>query len=402
MIFVILTLWVVLTLTLAPGSAFSLFGTPEDDTFFDSTRVNDMYKTGLARVHAHAKSAECKAKIEKEYMRTLEVTAGEKPMLFEDVHFQSQCTSPLFNKVQPMMPIYMKNPPPKVEKPVPSIPRKPIPASKLRICYLMLVHDNVPQAVRLIRALDESSPSHTFVIMVDSKAQGVFEELKTFAASYNAQAQTQAQKGSDYAVGKEGKENDNSDADASDGGGGAAVKVHVVAEGRQSINWGGYTMVNATMAGMAYAVDEDNGLQFDYLSLISGTTYPIQTNARIRWVLSGSDTGKTNTIFMDISDEPSRPAAELWHMFVECDDRLHRLGRLATPRGMNMYTGGQWFALPRHAAQWLVTDSLPREYAEYAQYVYVILFFLPSFLPSFFLVCDISISVYLLLPACIL
>jgi hypothetical protein len=364
--FAILSLWVVLTLTLSSGSAFSLFGTPEDDTFYDSTRVNDMYKTGLARVHAHAKSAECKAKIEKEYMRTLEVTAGEKPMLFEDVHFQSQCTSPLFNKVQPMMPIYMKSPPPKVEKPVPSIPRKPIPASKLRICYLMLVHDNVPQAVRLIRALDESSPSHTFVIMVDSKAQEVFEELKKFAASYNAQA---AHTGHDV-VGKEGKENDNSGAGARDEGGGAA-KVHVVAEGRQSINWGGYTMVNATLAGISYAINEDNGIQFDYLSLISGTTYPIQTNARIRWVLSGSDTGKTNTIFMDISEEPSRPASEMWHQFVECDDRLHRLGRLATARGMNMYTGGQWFALPRHAARWLVTDSLPREYAEYAQYVYI-------------------------------
>jgi hypothetical protein len=74
---------------------------------------------------------------------------------------------------------------------------------------------------------------------------------------------------------------------------------------------------------------------------------------------------------MDIIPEPVRPPSELWHHFVECDDALHRIGRMAVLRGMNMFLGSQWFAIPKHLVQWYLEDPLPYDYTFYAQHIIV-------------------------------
>jgi hypothetical protein len=59
-----------------------------------------------------------------------------------------------------------------------------------------------------------------------------------------------------------------------------------------------------------------------------------------------------NAVYMDIIPDPVRPPSELWHHYVECDDALHRIGRMTVLRGMNMFLGSQWFAIPKHVVQW--------------------------------------------------
>ena len=42
---------------------------------------------------------------------------------------------------------------------------------------------------------------------------------------------------------------------------------------------------------------------------------------------------------MDVNEEVFRPHPEMWNHLVECDEWLHRVGRLAPARGLNMYQG---------------------------------------------------------------
>ena len=97
--------------------------------------------------------------------------------------------------------------------------------------------------------------------------------------------------------------------------------------------------------------------------LISGTSYPIKSNLAIRTELSQHP----GAIYMDVSPGTNQPDPVTWFHYVECDDALHRIARLSVPRGMHMYLGSQWFAIPYHVVQWLVDDVLPFQYSLYAQ-----------------------------------
>ena len=74
---------------------------------------------------------------------------------------------------------------------------------------------------------------------------------------------------------------------------------------------------------------------------------------------------------MDVSPGINHPDPVTWFHYVECDDALHRIARLSVPRGMHMYIGSQWFAIPYHVVQWLVDDMLPFQYSLYAQVVVI-------------------------------
>ena len=97
--------------------------------------------------------------------------------------------------------------------------------------------------------------------------------------------------------------------------------------------------------------------------MISGTSYPIKSNLAIRTELSQHP----GAIYMDVSPGTNQPDPVTWYHYVECDDALHRIARLSVPRGMHMYIGSQWFAIPYHVVQWLVDDMLPFQYSLYAQ-----------------------------------
>jgi hypothetical protein len=224
------------------------------------------------------------------------------------------------------MPVFLKEIPPRPELPAP--PERnlnPIDAEELAILYVMLIHDNAQFTKRIIEALDE--PQHTFVIHVDLKAKKTYKDIKDFAKNRN--------------------------------------NIIIVEHFRQGLNWGGYSIVNATIISMHFGYESQR--KFDYLINLSGTHYPIKSNREIRKRLAA----QPGAIYMEILDIPNQPGPDAWFHYVECDDALHRIGRMPLLRGMNMFVGSQWFALPRHIVQWILQNPLPVEYATYAQHIIV-------------------------------
>ncbi|CAM9930830.1 unnamed protein product, partial [Ectocarpus fasciculatus] len=267
---------------------------------------------------------ECKEKIEREYKRYLEPLSLEQSYPFERTTFWPQCPTV---KKPGLKGVHWKSEgPPKQPPTQPYPPRSDstlIPEN-LSILYVLLVHDHPEFVKRLLNSLDE--PMHHFVIHVDKKSDSTYQSLVEFA--------------------------------------GDRQNVHVLVDRVNGV-WGGFSLVNATLLGLKYAFDHD--LSFDFAIDMSGQSYPIKSNEVIRKTLAGD----SNKIYMDIRADPNVPAPELWHHYVECDNRGHRITRMATPRGMHLFMGSQWFILPRHAVQWLLTDSLPREFIEYAKHIMV-------------------------------
>ncbi len=201
----------------------------------------------------------------------------------------------------------------------------------LSILYVMLIHNNPEFAIRIIKSLNEFQ--HTFIVHVDASAEKqVYEKLNHH---FNSSLL-------------------------------GTNNVHLLENSeRVHITWGGFSIVNATLLCMNYALL--HAIKFDFVIDISGTTYPIKSNQFIRKTLASN----LNTIFMDVLLEPNRPESHMFNHFVECDGALHRIARLPIIKGINMHIGSQWFALPKHVAQWILTDRLPKEYIEYAKNVII-------------------------------
>lgn len=136
-------------------------------------------------------------------------------------------------------------------------------------------------------------------------------------------------------------------------------------EHRERITWGAFSIVNATLNAMHLAWNKN--ITFDYFLLASGSSYPIKSNKFIRESLAKDP----NTVFMDITPEPSKPDPHLWHHFVECDGFLHRIARMAYIKGINMFIASQWFAAPRHVVQWFIQSSLATQYIDYAKHIII-------------------------------
>ena len=194
----------------------------------------------------------------------------------------------------------------------------------LSILYVVLVHDHPEFAIRMLQALDE--PMHTFVIHVDKKSDSTFNALFEYSQS--------------------------------------RTNVHVL-DNRVSGTWGGFSLVNATLLCIQYALDQD--IPFDFFVDISGQSYPIKSNEVIRATLAVD----SNRVYLDSKPEPNIPAPELWHHYVECDDRSHRITRLPLPRGIHLFMGSQWLILPNHVVRWLLTDPLAKNFTAYAQHIMV-------------------------------
>lgn len=220
----------------------------------------------------------------------------------------------------------LKDIPPRPKLPPPP-PRREEPLSEenLAILYVLLVHNHPAFVKRLINALNE--PQHTFIVHVDEKYSEMQEDLLAYASTIE--------------------------------------NVFIMEENRLRLNWGGYSIVNATLSAMQLALLSER--HFDFMVDLSGTHYPLKSNKAIRKQLSE----KPYAVYMDVGEEPTRPPAEMWHHYVECDDTIHRITRLPMLRGMNIHIGSQWFAIPRHLVEWYLYDPLPYDYSFYATHIIV-------------------------------
>lgn len=297
----------------------------EEITLYPKTilQILQDYSSAVQRLTKNAKTKECKSKITDAFNKYNRALSYETAYPFEDIMFFSECST---MKPYPLLPLKTKKYPEKPYlAPSPVRPGISLLADRLAILYILLVHDQPEMLARIIQSLYEKQ--HTFVIHVDKKAPEVFKLAEYLTKVYD--------------------------------------NVFVVREGRQSANWGGFTIVNATLISMRLGWTLSR--HFDFVINLSGTSYPIKSNDYIRSTLAES----ADRVYMEIRPEPNMPPPEMWQYYVECDDAIHRVARLTLARGMGMYAGSQWWIMPRHVSQWFLESELVRNYTEYAEHIVV-------------------------------
>ena len=193
------------------------------------------------------------------------------------------------------------------------------------MAYLLVVHETPQQITRLIEALEEGT-RHNFIIHVDDKPQS--ESTYNYLLKYASQRS----------------------------------HVHVLETGRQSVAWGGFNVVQATLNGLAYALDVLDG-KFDWIVTASGYTYPLASNRTNREELARHP---SDTEFLEIRPQPNDPMPRAWHQFVECDGKMRRITRLLPPRKIKMYMGSQWMVITRDFAAYATGRESPRQRRSFA------------------------------------
>jgi hypothetical protein len=146
--------------------------------------------------------------------------------------------------------------------------------------------------------------------------------------------------------------------------------VHVLPdEYRVGVNWGGYSVVDSTLKAIQYAFGIGRpGAPFDFHRVINvaSTSYPLKSNKEIRETLNSYP---LDVNLLEVRPNPNRPNPKNWHKFVECDEKVHRIYRMAIPRDVPMFVGSQWFIISREFAKYLVDGSsaFVTNYLEYAK-----------------------------------
>jgi hypothetical protein len=207
-----------------------------------------------------------------------------------------------------------------------------ISSDEVVLCYGILAHDSAPATIRLIEAVDE--PSTQFVVHIDAKYDETHKAMKKYAAK--------------------------------------RPKIKILDHPyRVRVNWGGFSMVNASMQLFHFA----DQLDFTHFVHIASTAYPIASNRRIRNTLAAYP---KDANFMHVILKPAKPHPSIWNYYVECDDRLHRIYRLnpitKETHGADVYTTSQWFMISRDFVSYFANPepgSFLQQYLDYIEHVVV-------------------------------
>ena len=141
-----------------------------------------------------------------------------------------------------------------------------------------MVHDQLSMVNSIIQALNE--PQHHFIVHVDLKASQLYRELLEYYTPTNSTVPEE------YRHYREPSQYVRSQITnythlinphiPKRPGGGIYSNVYIMQEEREACNWGGFTIVNATLNAMRLAVLSLQ-LEFDYCLDVSGTSYPLKT-----------------------------------------------------------------------------------------------------------------------------
>jgi hypothetical protein len=280
----------------------------------------------MAGLFEKATTAECRAKIGEHFSYFINAIGKEAPMPFANARFTNQCneTKYDFDDLPPNISIAeIQNKsyqPPKEEAAYIDDPEN------LKLCYGVMTHANPNATIRLVEALYEVG--HSFIIHVDAKENS--------ADTYNALVE--------YASSRD--------------------FIHILDDPfRVRVNWGGFSMVNATLQILryAFAVDRPHMAPLDFHKFVhmAATSYPIVSNTQIRRRIASYplDANMFSVVLKGMN-----PSPDVWQYFVECDDAMHRIYRLPPltegRSGVDLYTASQWFVLSREFAKYLA-DPLP-------------------------------------------
>lgn len=290
----------------------------------------------LESLFQDAKTEECRALIAQHFGYFYKAIATETPLPFASTRFDSSCEDDEpwdFNNLPEgvHMGIIQNRTyqPPRNESTY-------ITSEEVVLCYGILAHDSADATIRIIEALDE--PSTKFVVHIDGKYEENYLKLKEYAVQNH--------------------------------------RVMVLDDPyRVRVNWGGFSMVNATLQILNYI--DRNDINFTHFVHMASTSYPIVSNQRIRNTLADYP---VDANFMHIILKPAMPAESIWNYFVECDDKLHRIHRLPilTKEENNaaLYTGSQWFIISKEFAHFLANPQAEegvflRQYLEYIEHAVV-------------------------------
>jgi hypothetical protein len=286
----------------------------------------------LSKLFEQAVTHECRALIAEHYGYFTKALAEEVPFPFSDVEFENTCEEDVEYDWDNLPPGVNMGTIQNLTYQPPRDEAEYITSDEIVLLYGILAHDSAEATIRLMEAVDE--PTTTFVVHIDAKYEETHRKVKEYASKRE--------------------------------------RVHVLDHPhRVSVNWGGFSMVNATLQILDYVDD----LNFTHFVHMASTAYPIASNRRIRNTLA--DYPK-DANFVHAILRPASPSLDRWHYFVECDDRLHRIHRLpplkAETHGADMYTASQWFIISKEFAHYLANPEpgdFLNEYLEYIQHVVV-------------------------------
>lgn len=271
-----------------PQKKKSLDASPEDKYYDDAVgALSRVASTRLGDLLRDTESDECRELVTSRFVEVYSRLLREDWLPFETTTFKSEC------------------PPSSKEERSNSIS-----AASIRLCYVVMAHEEPNQVKRLVEALRE--PKHSFVVHVDAKSEATFRNLKEWSSR---------------------------------------VENVVVIEDRLNVTWGGYNVVRGTLNAIRTAL---SAFEFDWIVSVSGYTYPLVSNEKIRETLAEFP---ANSEFFEIRPQPNQPSPRAWHQFVECDNKMRRIYRLTTPNNIKMYMGSQWFMMTPQFAEYVTRRS---------------------------------------------
>ena len=351
--------------TMEPEEAATALLSPESGIPFSlHKRMVSMFET--------AKTHECRAMIAEHMALFVNGFAEETKFPFEDFHYPNTCEAiprygdwdnlPAGVKIADVQ--YRTYQPPKDDAPK-SGPGSYIEnVEDLQLLYVILTHDQPEAAIRLIESVYVPGVTK-YVIHVDGKekADPTYKRLVEYAKEMNDKSSPQE-----------------------------IIRI-VPNEKRVRVNWGGFTMVQATLHalhivfGLDYydknpsveggdKIDNPHAFTFHKLVHLASTTYPLASNTEIRDTFASYP---LDANFLHIILRPNNPTPSVWNYFVECDDALHRIYRIPAlnfdrGNGVDIYTSSQWFIISHEFAWYLAKppkDSFVEYYLEYIEHVVV-------------------------------
>ncbi|WP_029905208.1 beta-1,6-N-acetylglucosaminyltransferase [Prevotella sp. 10(H)] len=202
----------------------------------------------------------------------------------------------------------------------------------MKICYLILAHNNFLHLDRLIDALNDIETS--FYIHIDKKA----------ADKYTSTFQN----------------------------------VKIIPE-HTDINWGGFSMVKATLSLMKYGIEYSP--EADYYILISGVDYPVRPKSFLKSLL---EKGKE---YIDIAPVPVpyKPVERYENYYFDYNRRniklfnpkfltevlLKKIG-VKRKAPFKVYAGTQWFSLTNNCVKYILeTADEDRRYIDFFKHTLV-------------------------------
>lgn len=181
------------------------------------------------------------------------------------------------------------------------------------IAYFILVHRYPAQFKRLFKSIYD--PANTYVVHVDkSSGPGIAADIKDFLAPYQGVA---------------------------------------ILEPKDAL-WGGYSLVDAELRGMALLLTMDD--RWTHYINLSGQDFPLKTQKYIRQFFKANP-GKQFIRAVDQRKERPDTMNRLSHLFVEAYGTVTSTG-IAQPflKGDTPYIGTQWKAVTRSFCEFVCND----------------------------------------------